>query len=556
MVYLKKVNIKGQDYYYLFHTVRKESKFLKRSRYLGKQVPKNIEEIKEKFLDEINNPKDKSENEKLIESLTPLERKVFPRLKEENNLHNLTKKLNIKDVEALRALSWLEDKDLVKIDKEEKELINLDKNGELYLKEGFPEIQFLKLLPNTLNNIKEKLSQDEVNISIGKLKRLNAINFSKNITITDKGKTLLKEESKEILFLKKLPLNLNNLNNEDNKIYEELKSRKNIIKLDNKKIITFKLTSLGKEIITHKLKTNLIESLDKEMLMKKSWKGKTFRRFNIKGEVPRIYPGRMHFVNEAIKYIRRIWLDLGFKEMNGDMLQTSFWNFDALYTAQDHPAREMQDTFFIKDPEHGKLPNIHEKVKIAHEKGVSGSKGYNYSWSKEEASRNVLRTHNTVLSARTIASLKLKDLPLKFFSVGKVFRNETMDWSHLFEFHQTEGIVVDENVDFKHLLGYLKQFFNKMGFEKVRFRPSFFSFTEPSVEVVVYHPVKKIWIELGGAGVFRPEVVQPLLGKAVPVLAWGLGLERILVDYYEIKDLREIYSNDIKKLREIKLFLK
>jgi len=126
----------------------------------------------------------------------------------------------------------------------------------------------------------------------------------------------------------------------------------------------------------------------------------------------------------------------------------------------------------------------------------------------------------------------------------------------LSEFTQTEGIVVDENVNFKHLLGYLRQFFSKMGFDKIKFRPSFFPFTEPSVEVIVYHPVKKIWIELGGAGIFRPEVVKPLLGKNIPVLAWGLGLERIITDYYDIKDLRDIYGNDLKKLREIKIWLK
>ena len=236
--------------------------------------------------------------------------------------------------------------------------------------------------------------------------------------------------------------------------------------------------------------------------------------------------------------------------MQGNLIQTSFWNFDALFVPQDHPARDMQDTFFIKNPDKGKNLEIFNKVKEVHESN------YKYKWNPEEARKNILRTHGTVLSARTISQLKLNELPCKYFSVGKVFRNETVDWSHLFEFTQTEGIVIDKDVNFRHLLGYLKQFFNKMGFQEIKFRPSFFSFTEPSVEVIVYHPVKKIWIELGGAGIFRPEVVKPLLGKDIPVLAWGLGLERIITDYYEIKDLREIYSNDIKKLREIKIWLK
>ena len=514
-----------------------------------------MDEIKAKFLHEISS-KEKTELDKLVESLTPLERKVIPVLRHENNLNDIAVKLKLEQIEVLRALSWLENKNLIKINKDEKEIIELDKNGIKYLKNDLPERQFLRLLPAKLDEIKSRLSQDEVNISIGLLKKLNAINFNEKITITGIGKKILEEESKEILFLKKLPLDYDKLSKEELEIYNKLKSRKELIKNDAKKIIACELTKLYDEVINHGLKSNLVESLTKEILAKKTWKNKTFRRFDIKGKIPRIYPGRRHFVNEAINYARKIWLDLGFKEMKGNLVQTSFWNFDALFTAQDHPARDMQDTFFIKDPSKGQLPKIYNNIKLAHEKGVSGSKGYNYKWNPEEAMKNVLRTHNTVLSARTIASLKLKDLPLKFFSVGKVFRNETIDWSHLFEFHQTEGIVVSEDVNFKHLLGYLKQFFNKMGFEKIKFRPSFFAFTEPSVEVIVYHPVKKIWLELGGAGIFRPELVQPLLGKSVPVLAWGLGLERILADYYEIKDLREIYSNDIKKLKEIKLWLR
>jgi phenylalanyl-tRNA synthetase alpha chain len=168
----------------------------------------------------------------------------------------------------------------------------------------------------------------------------------------------------------------------------------------------------------------------------------------------------------------------------------------------------------------------------------------------------VLRTHTTCLSAQTLANLNIKNLPAKFFAIGKCFRNETVDWSHGFEFNQTEGIVVDKNANFRHLLGYLKQFFKKMGFEKIRFSPAYFPYTEPSVEINVWNPEKKCWLELGGAGMFRPEVIIPLLGEYIPVLAWGPGFDRILMDYYEIKDLRELYKNDITKLRKIKFWMK
>jgi phenylalanyl-tRNA synthetase alpha chain len=149
-----------------------------------------------------------------------------------------------------------------------------------------------------------------------------------------------------------------------------------------------------------------------------------------------------------------------------------------------------------------------------------------------------------------LKELTPQDLPAKFFSVAKVYRNETLDWKHLAEFHQVEGIMVGEGLTLSDLIGLQKQFYKKMGYTDVRFRPAYFPYTEPSCEVEVYDPKKEQWVELGGMGVFRPEVVKPLLGMDVPVLAWGLGMERIITAYYNITDLREIYSNDLKALRE------
>ena len=558
MVYVRKVKIKGKEYWYLFHTIRQNNKFLKKSKYLGKELPKNLEEIKKEFLNELAKPKEKSNIEKLIESLTPLERKVLPILKEENELSKVASKLKLQEIEVLRAFTWLQNKNLLKISTEEKEIISLDKNGLIYLKNGLPEKQFLKLLPSKLEDLRKNLNRDEINVAIGLLKKKDAIIFGKQITITGIGKKLLQEESKEELFLKKLPIKISELNEEEKLIYNELKTRKEIIKNETKKTITVELTEDGKELFKYKLKINLIETLTPEILIKSSWKNKTFRRFNIKGEVPKLYPGRRHFVNEAINYIRRIWIELGFKEMTGNIVQTSFWNFDALFTAQDHPVRELQDTFFIQEPKYGKLPEeFLSKVKATHENGYNtGSKGWQYKFNIEEARKNVLRTHTTVLSARTIAALKKTELPAKFFAVGKNYRNETLDWSHLFELTQVEGIVIDENLNFRHLLGYLKEFFKKMGYDKIRIRPAYFPYVSNSSEVEVFHPIKKQWVELGGAGIFRPEVTIPLMGKEVPVLAWGLGLERSIMEYYKITDIRDIYRNDLKQLREAKLWLK
>ena len=224
--------------------------------------------------------------------------------------------------------------------------------------------------------------------------------------------------------------------------------------------------------------------------------------------------------------------------MEGKMVTTGFWNFDSLFTAQDHPARELHDTFFIAKT--ASLPDkkILEKVKSAHEGTLKGSKGLGSSWDDEETKKVLLRTHTTCLSSQTLSKLNLKDLPAKYFALGKCFRNDTVDWSHGFEFNQTEGIVVDENANFSHLLGYLKEFAKKMGYEKVRFRPHYFPYTEPSLEGDVWNEEKGEWMEVFAAGIFRPEVTEPLLGKPVRVLAWGPGFDRMMMLLYGIKDLR------------------
>ncbi len=496
--------------------------------------------------------------DKLIEKLHPLERKVLPFLKLKN-VKEIIEKSGMQEIEVMRALQWLENKDVLKINIEIKENVYLGENGEKYLKEGLPERRFLECLDKelSLNEIKKnaRLDKDEISACLGILKREKAIEFVYDkVKRTDKWKEVLSKIKKDEDFLKSLPSESKHLGSR----LDEFRKRKELIEIKIEKIRDIKLNELGEKLIKTEIKDNFIDSVDSKILKNKEWKNKRFRAYDIKINVPKIYNGRKHFVNESIEYARQIWLEMGFKEMSGPLVQTSFWNFDALFTAQDHPVREMQDTFFIKNPAKGKLPKeLVDKIRKVHENGwTTNSKGWGGKWNEEEAKKNVLRTHTTVLSARTIAALKKEDLPAKFFSVGRCFRNETLDWSHLFEFNQTEGIVVDPNANFRHLLGYLKEFFKKMGFENARFRPAYFPYCEPNVEIEVYHPVHKKWIELGGAGIFRPEVVKPLLGFECPVLAWGPGFDRMIMDYYRINDIRELYKNDLKQIREAKVWLK
>ena len=244
---------------------------------------------------------------------------------------------------------------------------------------------------------------------------------------------------------------------------------------------------------------------------------------------------------------------MGFKEISGEIVQSSFWNFDVLFQPQDHPAREMQDTFYLNSSSEILQKDILKQVKQVHEfGGDTGSKGWRYEWKENIAKKNVLRTHTTSI---TINYLSLHPLESsKIFCIERVYRRESIDSTHTSEFEQLEGIIKDNNnnLSFSQLLSFLKNFYLKMGFEKVRFRPGYFPYTEPSVEPEVY--INSIgWIELGGAGILREEVLRPLNIKGT-VLAWGLGISRLAMIKLKLKDLRKLYQSDIKWLQKNSIF--
>ncbi len=515
--------------------------------------------------------------ERQIKSLHPLEKKVLPYL-EKGDLLSIVNESGLKDVEVMRALQWLENKDILTQSEEIKEFISLDDNGFKYKEIGLPELNFLRAIKDTdSDNVfsaddvvkNSSLEKDELNICIGQLRKKSAIEIIKNgglqFFITDNGKKLISKNSLEEDFLKKeFPLPMGDLAPKDKFAFDELLKRKKIVKKDVKKNRIISLTKNGTDLLSalKELKLDLtkedIGKITPEMLKSGEWKDQEFRPYDISASTPRIYPGKRHFVNQAIDEIKKIWTDMGFQEMLSDHSHTAFWDMDALFVPQDHPAREMQDTFYIEDPKKGHLPaKFKDAVKAAHENGgETGSLGWRYDFSEDISKSLLLRTHTTVSSIMKIAELKPEDLPIKLFSVDKVYRNEALDWKHLFEFHQVEGIVIDPKANFKHLKGYLIEFYKKMGFTKVRMRPAHFPYTEPSAEVEVFDPKRNQWLELGGCGIFRPEVVKPIFGIDVPVLAWGNGMERIIKEYYKVSDIRDLYNNDLKKIREMKQWIK
>src|SRR3989338_649172 len=505
---------------------------------------------------------DKEDIKKTIEYLSLLERKIIPFLNE-GNLDKISEKSGLDKTSVMRALEFLSNKKIVSLKIETEKLVELGINGVLYSRQGLPERRLMNLIAErnsvSLNDAKTStgLNDNEFKASIGVLKKKALINVvNENIILTGK-KEELSHKSLEEKFLESLPKKFDDLSLEEKYAFENLKNRKEIIELQDKKIVNVIVNYTWKLLMKERLDEELIESITPEVIKSSVWKKKKLRKYDIMSSVPRIYGGKRHFINQAIDYAKKIWLEMGFKEMEGNLIQSSFWNFDALFTAQDHPVRELQDTFFIKWKE-VKIDDkkLVDNVRKAHEGKIVG-KGWGEKWEESESRKLVLRTHTTCLSAQTLKKIKEnKEFPAKYFALGKCFRNETVDWSHGFEFNQTEGIVVDKNANFRQLLGYLKEFFKKMGYEKIRIRPGYFPYTEPSLEIDVYHSVHKKWIEFGGAGMFRPEVTIPIFGEHIPVLAWGPGFDRIIMEYFEITDLRELYKNNLTQLREMKVWRK
>jgi phenylalanyl-tRNA synthetase alpha chain len=297
-----------------------------------------------------------------------------------------------------------------------------------------------------------------------------------------------------------------------------------------------------------------IGTLTQEMLESGSWKGKVFRSYNVNVPPARLVPGRTNPYAKFLEDVKDKLASLGFEEFDGPLVETEFWNSDALFMPQFHSARDIHDVYRVADPAnpegfaHAKA--IEEpwlsNVAAAHENGgKTGSRGWNYQFDREFTRRLILRSQGTVLSAKTLPAAKV---PGKYFGIVRCFRYDQVDATHLPDFYQTEGIVLGDEVNLRTLLGMLEMFAREVaGAKEVRYVPGYFPFIEPSVEVHIKHPVLG-WFELGGSGIFRPEVTASL-GVNVPVAAWGIGIDRMALMALGIRDIRELFSYDIENVR-------
>eukprot|EP00921_Rhytidocystis_pertsovi_P015497 GHVQ01024639.1.p1 GENE.GHVQ01024639.1~~GHVQ01024639.1.p1 ORF type:complete len:644 (+),score=67.24 GHVQ01024639.1:78-2009(+) len=298
-----------------------------------------------------------------------------------------------------------------------------------------------------------------------------------------------------------------------------------------------------------------LADLTQAMILNNAWLDADLKPYNFFACGKKQVRGSIHPLMRVAIKLKNVLFGMGFEEMQTNRwVEASFWNFDALFQPQQHPARDMQDTFFLNNPASTKgdrVPRDYlQRVKDIHEKGGFGSIGYRYEWSEEESMKNVLRTHTTATSARMLYALAQKTqqtgvfVPVKLFSIDRVFRNETLDATHLAEFHQVEGLVADRGLSMGHLIGILSAFYRRIGIEKLRFKPAFNPYTEPSMEVFGFHPLLKKWMEVGNSGFFRPEMLRPMgLPEDVVVMAWGLSVERPTMIQYGISNIRDLFGH-------------
>ncbi len=467
---------------------------------------------------------------------------------------------------VMRAVLTLKEKKLIKVHEQKQRIATLNQEGKHHAKRGLPERRTLEVTYRRGGEIPISDIQHEVDIPEGaipvalnwlKQKNWATINREKGtITVAQEEEPPPGDDERLLkLLVKKDSAIVEELDRNQQNTVSILKRRK-LLEVTEKTMRELELTDAGWQLVNKGLQiVSEVSQLTPELVVSGKWRQVKLRKYNIEAPVAKTWPGKKHPYARFLDELKGKLVALGFKEMVGPPIELSFFNFDCLYTPQDHPAREIFGVYYVKSPKRGRVDAykpIVENVKRTHEKGwKTGSTGWRYRFSIRDTQRLLLRAHGTALSVRTLLSKDL-EIPGKYFAVARCYRPDMVDKTHLSEFNQVEGIIVGEDLTLRDLLGVLERFaIDIAGVDKVKFRPDYFPFTEPSVELVAYKKGYG-WLEFGGSGIFRPEVTLPL-GIKVPVLAWGLGVDRLFMMKAGIDDIRYLFAQDLDWIRRMEL---
>jgi phenylalanyl-tRNA synthetase alpha chain len=483
-------------------------------------------------------------------ALHPIERALLKALSsiQISSIESLSRDAGLDIDQVRRGVEWLKFKRLVSVNESISAQISLSESAVKSVESGLPERRLVRAIQEGMTMVDEIvtagiLPKEEANAAVSAAKRNGWIQFGEG------GKmTIAKaEESPEERLLKKLrasALDLSTLEEDEKTAYGLLAKRPDYVQRKEIKDVRVSLTEAGKSASLSVETDHQDRKLTPAMITSGSWKNVKLSSLDVEAPAPSMFPGRRHPLVDIIEEIKEIFVGLGFEEIAGPIVQSGFWNFDALYIPQDHSAREMQDTFYIKGRTQDILASEKQKAKVAQ----AHKKGWGSGWNIDEAKRAVLRTHTTPVTLKHLASTNAESG--RFFSVGRVFRNEKPSYKHLVEFHQVEGVASAKGLSLRDLIGLQKEFYARMGIKKIKFWPTFFPYTEPSLQSMVYNENLQKWVELFGMGIFRPEVTSQL-GIRNPVLAWGGGIERIAMLRYGLDDVRELFSSKLSWLRSV-----
>ncbi len=491
--------------------------------------------------------------------LSAQESAVLIYLKDRNEVNEREMRIEKLSSDNIRgAISWLEKKGLINVKIVDAEELELSGEGQKYLKEGLPELRVLSLLKKkkriSIKEIQGELGESESKIAIAQLAKLG-IKPSKGELEYISGK------EQEQIILREMGV-LESIWKKDLSILPEYKDEKEALLrrsgIVERKVRSSRIVSINeagrKNLAAMEESTDSIGELTAEMIRAGTWRDKRFRPYDLNLPGKSVKRRGLHPMTAIINDVRQIFLSMGFEELKDGYVEFAGWNMDSLFIPQDHPARDMQDTFFL-EPAKQVEPDRAERILFGksgkiHEKGMSGYSGWGYKWQPEEAEKLMLRTHTTASTMRSLH--KSPGAEKAVFSVDKVFRHESVDWKHLAEFHQVEGAIHAKNANLGTLKWYLRKFYSALGFEHIELIPSYYPYTGPSLDVIVEIDGKEL--ELGGSGLIRPEVTKAL-GLKYNVIAWGLGLERLALLYYGLNDLRKLYDNDMNWLQNYRIRL-
>jgi len=482
-------------------------------------------------------------------------------LSEPNRKWSLEKLLSVTDwddqVHVAGAGKGLQEAGMVEIEETTSRIVTLGLKGKKAADDGLLESRLWDWIRNKKEGQRNMVSlmssefdRSETGPGIGILKGLG-LKIESGKLVFSSEEEISKEINRRADFIKSLskgPIESPSANEE---MILHFSSRSGLLEFEEITSRTWKLTEAGTSVDQSALtESKLIGELTPEMLQTDAWIGGEFKPFDVQAPAPTLTGGRRHPMQSLIERIRSVFLEMGFSEIDGDYVQSAGWNMDSLFIPQSHPARTMQDTFYLDQPSkvevEGSYLDLWARV---HEHGHdTGSRGWGGSFDRDESQRALLRTHTTVNTVRHIADNP--STPSRVFGIGRVFRQETIDRTHMPEFHQIEGIIHEPDASLPMLISTLKTFYAKMGYPDVRVRPAYFPYTEPSAEIDILW--KGEWLELGGSGIFRPEVTEPL-GTEWPVCAWGMGLERLAMLILGLDDIRQLYQPDLERLRKMPL---